>query len=338
MKCIKPNTIKKGDVIAIISPSSPMAGLTPHRLENAKKFLESEGFKVKEFASTRVIRDWSAGTPEERAKDIMDAFLDPEVKAIICAIGGSTANQTLKYLDFEKIKNNPKIFCGYSDITTFTYAFHTKSNLMSFYGPSALVQLGEFPKPLAYTWDYFKKATMTNEVIDVKASKEWTDETINWFTKEDLTRPRKMKPNKGFIWLHEGFSEGEIIGGCLIPILNLAGTEYWPDYRDKILFLEIPEGSKFDIPTPVSEVDFRLTHLEMLGVFDEIKGLIFGRPYAYNDEDFFKLKEVVAAHTKGRGFPVLYNVDIGHTDPQITVPVGATVKLDSKNNLFQIKK
>lgn len=339
MEIIKPKKLKNGDTIAIISPSSPLAGLTPHRLEKARKYFESKGFKIKEFKSTRKIFRWSAGTPQERAKDIMDAFLDKEVSMILTAIGGSTANQVLKYLDFEKIKENPKIFCGYSDISTLHYAFYKKCNLMTYYGPSALVQFGEYPNPLEYTESYFNKVLLENNTeIDIKASDEWTEESLNWFTKDDLTRARKLQKNSGFKWLKKGSAKGEIIGGCLSVILNLAGTEFWPDYKDKILFLELPEGNKFNLPTPVDEVDYRLTHLEMLGVFDKIEGLIFGRPYAYSKEEYNQLKEVLIERTKEYNFPILFDVDIGHTDPQITIPIGSEVEINSEKSMFKIRK
>lgn len=338
MGLIKPFLLRKGDTIAIISPSSPMAGHTPHRLENAIKYFKFEGYKIKEFSSTRKIKDWSAGTAKERAKDIMDAFLDKEVNAIVCAIGGSTANQVLEFLDFEKIRQNPKIFCGYSDISVLHYAFYLKCNLMTFYGPSALVQFGEFPNPLEYTVNYFHKAVSENKPFFVEASNNWTEEILNWFTKDDLKCPRKLVKNEGFKWLKEGIAKGEIIGGCLSVILNLAGTEYWPDYKGKILFLELPEGNRFDMNTPIDEVDYRLTHLKMLGVFRDIKGLIFGRPYKYSEEDFIKLQEILINHTEGYDFPLLFNADIGHTDPMMTIPIGSFVEINSKKNLFKVVK
>src|SRR3989344_3230586 len=121
MELIKPRKLIKGDTIAILSPSAGLAAIFPHRLDNAIKFLESEGYKVKEFSCTRKINGWESAPAKERAKDIMEAFLNKEVKTIICTIGGNTINKTLKYLDFGKIKENPKIFCGYSDISVLHY-------------------------------------------------------------------------------------------------------------------------------------------------------------------------------------------------------------------------
>lgn len=334
MQKIYPELLKEGDTIAIIAPSAGLAAIFPHRLESATKYLESKGYKIKEFPCTRKINGWESASAKERARDIMNAFLDKEVKAIICEIGGNTLNKTLKYLDFEKINENPKIFCGYSDISVLHYAINKKCNFSTFYGPCALTQFGEYPKPLDYTIEYFNKAVVEGKINEVKHSKEWTDEILDWGQKKDLERPRKMKLNNGFEWLKEGQFTGEIIGGCLHSITHLIGTEYWPDHKDKILFIELPEGEDFMKGEPLPEVDAQLADLEIAGIFKEIKGLIVGRPFRYSDEEVEKFKEVILDNTKDYDFPILYGVDIGHTDPQITVPLGTTVEINSLENKF----
>ena len=333
---IKPPMLKKGDTIAIIAPSAGLAGLFPHRLENAIKFLESEGYRVKEFPTARKRNGWESAPAQERAKDIMDAFKDTEVKAIICLIGGAVSNQTLMYLDYKIIQKNPKIFCGYSDISNLHYAFHVKTGLVTFYGPAAMTQFAEYPKPLQYTLDYFFKAVSDKAIGKVLPSKEWTDEILDWGKKKDLERSRKLKENKGYEWLRAGFAEGQIIGGCLPSIAHLAGTEYWPNYNSKILFLEIPEGQEFDKGEPLEYVDWALEHLNLTGIFKEIKGLIFGRPFKYSEEDTETLKKKLIERTADYNFPILFGVDIGHSDPMITIPLGVNVKIDSKQNVFEI--
>ena len=335
MNLIKPQKLKKGDTIAIISPSGGLAAIFPHRLDKAIKFLKSEGYKVKEFPCTRKINGWESAPAKERAKDIMDAFIDPEINAIICSIGGNTVNKTLKYLDFEKIKENPKIFVGYSDISVLHYALNKKCGIITFYGPCAMTQFGEYPKPLEYTLKYFNKALIEGKIGEVNASEKWTDEVLDWSQKKDLERARKLNENKGFEWLREGKAEGEIIGGCLPSICNLLGTEYWPDHNNKILFIEIPEAQQFDKGEPLAEVDALLCNLEIVGIFKQIKGLIVGRPFRYDNEEKEKFKEIILDNTKGYNFPILYGTDIGHTDPQMTIPLGTKIKLDSKQNLFE---
>jgi len=337
MEIIKPKKLEKGDTIGIVSPSSGLADLAPHRLDNAIKFLKDKGFKIKEFPTTRKRSGWESASAEERAKDLMEAFEDEGVKAIVCSIGGNTANKILKYLDFDKIKNNPKIFCGYSDASVIHYALNTQANLVTFYGPCMMVQFGEYPETLSYTWEHFLKAT-SGIIGEIKASERWTDEILNWFEKEDLKRPRELKENKGFEWLRKGEATGKIIGGCISSIVHLRGTKFWPEHKDRILLVEIPEGQEFDQGEPVEVVDAILADLELSGVFRDIKGLIIGRPFRYDKEQINDLKRVVLENTKDYNFPILFNVDIGHTDPQITIPLGVEVKIDSNKNTFNIEE
>jgi muramoyltetrapeptide carboxypeptidase len=329
----KPKKLKKGDTIAIIAPS---AGLYfSHRLDNAIISLKSLGYKIKEFPSARKVEGWESAPSKERAKDIMAAFLDTKITAIIALTGGTVANQTLRYLDFEKIKQNPKIFCGYSDNSVLHYAFYTQSDLVTFYGPCIATQFGEYPKLLEYTLEYFDKALTTTEPIGkVSPSQNWTDEILDWSKKLDLTRPRRLKRNNGFEWLRNGRAKGKIIGGCLESVVHLPGTRYWPDYKGKILFLELSEGQIFGEGDPLAYVDGYLEQLNILGVFSQIKGLIFGRPYNYSDGDTKLLKRKLLERTKEYGFPILYGADIGHTDPQITIPIGVEVVIDSEANTF----
>ncbi len=336
MDLIKPSLLKEGDTIAIISPSGGLATLVPHRIDNSINFLKSQGYKIKEFSCTRKNNGWESAPAEERAKDIMDAFLDKEVNAIICSIGGNTLNKTLKYLDFSKIAENPKILCGYSDISVLHYAIYKKCNMITFYGPCAMTQFGEFPIPLNYTLDYFNRAIVTGKIGNVVASPEWTDEVLDWFQKKDLERPRKLIENDGFEWLKKGKAEGKIIGGCLHSLTHLIGTDYWPDHKGKILFIETPEGENFMKGESLAEVDAQLCDLELVGIFKEIKGLVVGRPFGYSSEEKRNFKKIILDNTKDYNFPILYGVDIGHTDPQITIPLGSRTEIDSEKNLFRL--
>jgi len=334
---IKPRKLEMGDTIAFIAPSSGLGGLAPHRVENAKKFLISKGFQVKEFPTSRSVKGSSSATPQERVNDIHNAFKDPEVKAIICTAGGLSSNELLNLIDYKLIKENPKIFCGYSDISIIHYAFFKKADLITFYGPAAMTQFGEFPHPLNYTYEYFLKAVSETEPIGkITPSEKWTDELLNWFNKEDLKRPRKLHSNEGFIWLKEGKIEGNILGGCLSSILKLKGTEFDLDYTNKILFIEIPEGQDFTKGEPLKYVDSQIMDLRNSKVFDKIKGLIVGRGFGYTEEEREEFKKIIIKHTENHNFPVLFNTDIGHSDPMITIPLGVKVTLDSEKNLFSI--
>lgn len=330
-----PDKLEEDDTIALISPSGSAASLFPHRLDAATEFLEKQGFNVKEYPSTRG-RDsygWNAGTPEERAEHLMEAFTDDDVDGILATIGGLTANSILPHLDFEHIKENPKFFCGYSDITALHYALNEKANLQTFYGPAAIPELGEYPEPLEYTTEDFLDAIKGDWQGEKTASNEWTEELLDWMEKEDLEKSRERKDNPGYQWLREGEAEGELIGGCLPSILRTAGTEYWPSHEDKILFLETPESDPGE-PYPVSEAEADIAQLKLMGALDRVKGVIVGRPYQYSPDDEEYFKQILEDYID---VPILYGADIGHTDPQLTLPYDVECELNSEQNLFKLK-
>lgn len=334
MDLLRPKSLEKGDTIAFIAPAGGLAALTTHRLEKGKKFFEELGYKVKIFPTAKKTSGISSDTAENRAKDIMDAFRDKEIKAIVTTIGGNTSHQTLEYLDFETIKKNPKILCGYSDITSLHLALYSQTGLSGFYGPAVITQFGEHPKPDDFTTTNFFKA-VTGDLGEVKPSKQWTDDkSVDWINKDDLKKSRLYEENKGYEWLKKGRAEGKILGGCLPVILHLAGTKYWPDFKDKILLLETPEGEDFRKGESLPNVDSALGDLRNLGVFNRIKGIVFGRGFGYTKEQIKQLKEIILYNTRDYNIPILYNVDIGHTDPILTIPLGVNVELDSNKNKF----
>jgi muramoyltetrapeptide carboxypeptidase len=335
---IKPSRLQRGDTIGLVSPSSGVAGLAPHRFEIGVKNLEQLGLKIKVGTHARTVAGWTAGTAEQRADDLNAMFADTDVKAIMCCIGGFHANQIVRLLDYPMIEKNPKIFIGFSDISVLHFALHAQANLVTFYGPALLTQFGEPFGVNSYTLEMFLRALTNNDPIGrVAASTEWTDEVLNWFQKKDLERPRMMKPNAGHIWLVPGSCQGVLVGGCITSILHLRGTEFWPKTDGRIFFWEIPESdSDMKKGESVARVDAFLTDLELSKTFDQITGMIIGRPKGYSDEDEQLLRKVILSHMKSYEIPILYNVDIGHTDPIMTLPLGVEAKLDSKTNTFSI--
>lgn len=337
MKLSNPHHLQPGDTIGIISPSAGLAPLFPHRIENGKRMLEKMGFKVKFSDHALDQEGYVSSSPEKRVADIHDMFVDQRVKAVMCSIGGNHSNQLLKYLDFELIAKNPKIFLGYSDITVLHMAFAKKSNLRTFYGPCLMPELGEFPEILTYTREYFEKALMSTKPIgSVRPSLEWTDQFLNWFTREDLQGPREMKKNEGYEWWREGAVEAQLWGGTIPSLNHLVGTEYWIDLKDKILFIDLPEGDEPGTHFSLPWLDSFMSDLDNLGVFSSIKGLVIGRPYFYNQEDVSLLRKCVDYYTRAYSYPILYNANIGHTSPIITIPMGALARLDSAENEFAI--
>ncbi|KAJ0397794.1 hypothetical protein P43SY_006496 [Pythium insidiosum] len=367
MTLVRPPALRRNDTIAFVAPSAGLAALVPHRLEKAAQELQRLGYRVKIFPSVtrkpqenvaELVKDRAArGSPLDpdfydaslpcygsasaltRAEELMSAFLDPEVKAIVCTIGGLNCHELFEYLDFDAIRANPKIFTGFSDITSLHLALQTQAQLVTFYGPSAICQFGEFPEPLAYTMTHWWKAVgCAHPVGNVEPSREWTDDkTANWLTKADITYRPTMKPNTGYEWLRPGRATGRILGGCLPVLLNVRGSKYMPDLTGAILLLETSEhNDKFDEGMPLYEINMLLGALRVDGTFDRIAGLVFGRVFAHSHESVREIQRLIRYHTRGSQFPILYGVDVGHTNPIITVPLGCRVTLDSGTNAFTI--
>ena len=335
---INPAPLKKWDTIGIIAPSSWFWSAVPHRVQNWLLQLERMWFHVK-LGKTALSKRWYVSwTVEERIWDIHSMFLDKEVKGIIACIWGYHSNELIKYIDYEIIKNNPKIFVGYSDNTILHYAFYTQANLRTYYGPCIMTDFWEYPEILPYTREYFEKGVINKEPIGkILPSETWTDELLNWWTKDDLKRPRTLEKNLGYEWWQEGEVVWEIIGGAIPSINQLLGTKYWINVEEKILFIDIPEW----FSTPSYDPFFiahDLADLDNAWIFEKISWLIIGRPYKYWNDPWKMeaLKEIVLRYTHGKSYPVLFNVNIGHAAPIITLPMGVMTRLSSSNNDFSI--
>ncbi len=337
MKLNIPNKLCKGDTIGVVAPSAGNAKIFPHRIKTAERMLNKMGYEIKTAKHSLQNIDYVSSNAKNRAQDINDMFSDKKVKAIICTIGGDHSNQILKYLDFEVIKNNPKIFIGFSDISVLHYAFASKANLQTFYGPCLMTQFGEYPEILPYTLKYFLKAvTETSKIGEINPSINWTTEILDWFKKNDLKRPRKLLKSNGYEWIREGTAKGNVFGGCIPSINHLLGTDYWVEPNNKIFFIDIPEGHEFGEGLPLHSLDSYLADLDNVGLFNKISGLLIGRPYNYSKDDVLKLKKIISYYTANSSYPILYNVNIGHADPIITLPLNVEVILDSTKNLFYI--
>jgi muramoyltetrapeptide carboxypeptidase len=281
---------------------------------------------------------FSSASAEKRAEDLMDAFRDDDVRAIISTIGGLTSNQLLDKLDYEAIQANPTIFCGYSDMTNLHVALQYQANMVSFYGPAVITQFGEWPQPHSYTAEEFLGATQSTDPRVIEASEEWTDDKDNMDYVEgtDTGYHRDYQDNPGYQWLHHGEATGQLLGGCITSLMNLRGTTYWPDMKDSILVLETPEGANYWEGEDLGRVQSYLTNLRLDGTFDEANGVVFGRGFGYTDEEQEQLKAMVEEATDDYDMPVLYGADIGHTDPMTTVPLGAQASLISKKDEFKV--
>ncbi len=327
-KYIKPKHLKKGDLVGVISPSSTIE-FFPRRLKRSIEFLEDLGLNVLLAKNAKKSFGHSGGTVNERVDDIHEVFSNKDVKAIICSTGGLTANAVLPHLDYNLIKSNPKIFCGYSDITVLNLAIYKKTGLVTFNGPTMLPTFGEYGGAFDFTVKNFKKTFFHNEPVGIlNEPSVFSEENLWWETEDD----RKSETKKATLWknTNKGVAEGVLVGGNLDTFCFLVGTDFLPDFTDSILFLE-EEGES------TSDIDRKLTFLEQIGIFEKIKGLIFARPYNFTtDSKERSLYDILGEFGLKYNIPVIADVDCGHTSPMITMPIGVNVKMNANNGEINI--
>ena len=211
-------------------------------------------------------------------------------------------------------------------------AIWKKCGLVTFNGPALISDFAEYPEPLAYTVESFARTVQKGGPVGhIAPSSEWTEETLDWREKLDLTRPRRLRESPGWSWLRPGVREGILVGGCIESLQHLRGTPFWPELDGAILFLETSE----EAPSP-ARVDGILMDYENMGVLSNLAGLLFGRPMDYSESDKEALRQVIMERTAGFEFPVISDMDFGHTAPQFILPVGCRARIDSEEESFSI--
>ena len=291
-----PQKLKKEDVIGVVAPSNPIIGENIEELEQAKKIIEDAGFKVKYSKNLFSNTNGYSSTAREKAEDINEMFRDKNVKMIWCAKGGENSNSTFEYLDYELIKNNPKIICGYSDITSLTNIITAKTGLVTFSGTNF-------------------KTIATDE----------TNYSYNEVMKRFVDGSLEIGlEGEKYETLKEGVAEGELIGGNLSLTRGLVSGKYSIDFTDKILFLE-----ELGFETMPSLVSNYIYYMKQNGVFDKIKGLWIGN---YEHESGISLEKVILDVLNNEyNFPIIKSNNFGHTETKTVIPIGTKARIDTKN-------
>lgn len=312
-----PPKLRKGDEVRIIAPSRSMKIISDNVAKEATRKLEELGLKVTFGKHIHEADMFLSATKKGKLKDLQEAFNDKNVKAILTGIGGWNSNSILTSIDYELIKNNPKIYCGYSDTSLLQNAFLTQSNLVTYSGPH-YSHFG-MKKHFEYNLEYFKKCLFEEKPFKVKPSKIWTDDT--WYISEE---ERDVNKNEGYWLIQPGKAKGTIIGGNLGTINLLWGTKYMPNLTDKIVFLE-----DCDPITPV-EFDRLLQSLLYQNGGKDIQAIVIGRFQKSSNMTREKLEYIIKTKDELKNVPVLANVDFGHTNPMITFPIGGTCAVEDK--------
>jgi muramoyltetrapeptide carboxypeptidase LdcA involved in peptidoglycan recycling len=284
---IKPRTLRHGDRIAAVSLSRGWPSVYSRGYRDGRRQLQ-EVFGVEVVESRHALTDinWLAAHPEARAADLMEVLKDPTIQGIVSTIGGDDSIRMLPFLDFSVIRENPKVFLGYSDSTVTHFAFF-KAGVVSFYGPSLMAGFDENGGLLRYTAESVRQVLFTpsSSVLIRPNADGWTIESWEWTNEKRNDTRRKLRPCSGWKWLQgRGQHPGRLIGGCLDVMDWLRGTTVWPDsagWRNSILFLETSEEQ----PSPKS-VTYMLRSLGATGALNEIRGILYGRPYG--DETSFQ--------------------------------------------------
>lgn len=308
---IFPKQLKQGDTIGIIAPSSPYRAKNKKELiidlDVVKKTIESFGYKVKMGETCYLsYKGYLAGTDYERVSDLENMFLDNEVDGILCLRGGYGTPRILDKINYEIIKNNPKVFIGYSDITALHIVFNQKCDLVTYHG----IMASTSPQWNKFTYNSFMNMINMDEELIIE-------------------NPQ----NEGLYTFVNGKTNGIIVGGNLSLIVTTLGTEYEIDTKDKILFIE-------EVGEHIYRIDRMLTQLELAGKLSDCRGIIFGdfenctkeRDNDYELEDL--LYDIVKKYNK----PCVYNLQSGHCEPMISIPLGLNCHLDATNRIIKFKK
>nr|WKN39360.1 LD-carboxypeptidase [Tunicatimonas sp. TK19036] len=312
---VKPARLKEGDTIGLITPSHY---ITEENLRESVENLAKLGFRVKYSENMLVRKGYLGGTDLQRADDINRMFADENVAGIMCARGGYGTTRMLPYLDYDVIRNNPKVLIGYSDITGLLYALYGQTGLVCFHGPMGTSDYND------YTTKYFKEVVMEpqNKLMYQNPELISEDELVPLYLQEEDTNISQAE----LITLSPGTAEGTLVGGNLSLVAAMCGTPYDVDMRDKIVFLE-------DVGEAPYRIDRMLTQLLLdPNKLPAAKGVVLGLfadCEADDEEKSFSLAHVLYDRLTSLGIPVLYGLMFGHIKRNATIPFGVRARLDA---------
>ena len=330
---IKPKALRRGDRIATLSPSSGIAGEEPIRWRyelGARRLTDIYGFEVVAMPNSLRGMAFNDRHPEARAEDLMQAFADRSIKAIICNIGGEDSIRMLPHLDLSVIRDNPKVVSGFSDSTT-VHMICRKAGLMTFYGPAVLTDFAENLGIFSYTSEYFAKAVMrAGPVGEVVPAGFWTSEFLDWNDRQKNARGRNVASSAGFERISgRGKAQGPLLGGCLSVLYRIKDTAVFPgkdEWDGAVAFIETSET----MPPP-DLFESYLRGIMEKGALAGASALLFARPYGnMHARQYHEILERLLSVEAGRSdMPIIAGLPFGHTSPIITIPIGAFAEADA---------
>lgn len=311
-KPIKPAPLEPGDTIMFIAPAGE---LNKERMTLAKQRLEELGFVIKQRDDLFRQYGYLGGTDEQRAAELMEAFKDPEVDAIFPGTGGYGTTRMLGLLDYRVIRNNPKVFIGFSDITGLHLAINRKAGLVTFHSPNPMYGLGSEGGLSDFSAKYFWRALLKSSYYDENGKRlrpGWTYEVP-----EDVPQP---------VVISQGKARGRLVGGNFSLVAATMGTPYEVQTKGNILFVE-------DVREAPYRVDRFLSTLKLAGKLDELNGVILCK-FTRTDKDGehpseFSMQEVFEQYFADAEYPVIYDFPVGHFAQNATLPFGALCELEA---------
>ncbi|WP_332647811.1 S66 family peptidase [Lysinibacillus sp. 54212] len=317
-----PQKLSVGDEIRIVAPSRSGSILSEEGIEQAKERLEELGLKVTFGAHIFENDMQNSASIQQRVEDLHAAFADPNVKGILTVIGGFNCNELLPYLDYELIGRNPKMLCGFSDITALANAITARCGFITYSGPhfsSFGMDQGQ-----EYQTAFFKRCLMEDEPFLLEPSDGWSDDA--WYLDQEN---RVFEPTEWKVY-NEGKAAGTLYGGNLCTLNLLQGTEYMPDIQGAVLFVEDDEL--------VFPEMFARDLTSLLQAAGRISGLVIGRFQKASKVTEEQLTFILDKHPQLKEIPVLYDVDFGHTQPIFTFPIGGEVEIHSGIKTIKLLK
>lgn len=336
MEFKKPKRLVEGDTVAVLSPSWGGPSLFPDIFDRGVGELKALGLKVVEYPTARMNVQELRENPLCRAEDISMAFSNPEVKAIVASIGGDDSVRILNHLDWDRIRNNPKILLGYSDTTTLLTALNL-NGLVTFHGPCVMAGFAQI-KALEMWREHIREILFANrDQYEYTPFETYTEGYPNWSDLSKVGQVSPKRPSTGWNWLQgDGRKTGELFGGCIEVLEVLKGTKYWPDiefWNEKIFFLETSEEKPL-----ITQIRWILRNYGVQGVFERISALLFGRARNYTDIEKQDLDntiiEIVSGEFGVTDLPIVTNMDFGHTDPQFILPLGIRAQINCTDQTF----
>lgn len=310
--------------VGVFSSSSPISATVPVRYERGKQFLEGKGFRVVDGALYGQQDGYRSGSIRQRAEEFNALLYDPNIQILMAAIGGMNTNSILPYIDYDYLRQHPKIIIGYSDTTALLLGIYAKTGLTTFYGPALASSFGEFPPFVDETFDSFQAMVCQRLSLPYQypTPAAWTDEFINWSTQDRGKTP----VDNEWLCVQPGTVRGRLIGGNLNTMNGFFGTEYMPEIRPgDILLLE-------DSLKDASIIERSFSLLKLAGVFDKVGGILLGKHEKFDDCGTGRMPhEILLEVLNGQTLPILAQFDCCHTHPMLTLPIGCEIELDASN-------